>query len=91
MVLEGDPQADHGIAAGPAARDVVCHGRHAVARIHRQARTGELAWQVLDGCKTVRRHRGSRWARKIEARRLCGRRAISTKVLGIRIQPADSR
>ena len=28
---------------------------------------------------------------KIEARRLCGRRAISTKVLGIRIQPADSR
>ena len=31
------------------------------------------------------------YARKIEARRLCGRRAISTKVLRIRIQPADSR
>ena len=50
MVLDGDPQADHGIAAGPAARDVVCHGRYAVARIHRQARTRREA-----GCGSASR------------------------------------
>ena len=41
--------------------------------------------------KTIFVTEAAGWARKIEARRLCGRRAISTKVLGIRIQPADSR
>ena len=41
--------------------------------------------------KTIFVTEAAGWARKIEARRLCGRRAISTKVLRIRIQPADSR
>ena len=53
MVLDGDPQAVHGIAAGPAARDVVCHGRHAVARIHRQARTRREAGCGVAGCWAV--------------------------------------
>ena len=52
--------------------------------------------EMRPGCKkpqnkTIFVTEAAEWARKIEARRLCGRRAISTKVLGIRIQPADSR
>ena len=41
--------------------------------------------------KTIFVTEAAGWARKIEARRLCGRRAISTKVFAIRIRPADSR
>ena len=64
--------------------------------IHGGARDEIVQYRVRPGCtkpqnKAIFVTEAAGWARKIEARRLCGRRAISTKVLGIRIQPADSR
>ena len=59
MVLDGDPQAVHGIAAGPAARDVVCQvvtrSRASIAKRGRGGRSG----CGVAGCRRARRFSNS--------------------------------
>ena len=89
MVLDGDPQAVHGIAAGPAARDVVCHSSR--GRAHPSPSTDEAGGGLRRGGLLGGLQEGAEVFQFSDQAVLDGGHLVGAVALALEVRPVTSR